>query len=127
MSFKEALKVHIAQQNKIIEEAQRKINLIKKVSSPRTYLLTFKGSGKKSVLKVKETTGYPYLTLVGTLLAEEFKEPLNHLSVGKNLKSYEIQIRFLNDIEPFDPESIPLLVNWEWLTKEFKDTYFKKE
>lgn len=103
------------------------INLIKKVYCPGIYLLTFKGSGKKSVLKVKETTGYPYLTLVGTLLAEEFKEPLNHLSVGRTPISYEIQIRFIHDIEPFDPESIPLLVNWEWLSKEFKDTHFKKE
>jgi len=61
-------------------------------------------------------------TLSGTLLAEEIEEPMNHFN-----KDYEIQMRFLEDIEPFDPDSIPLLISWVWLSEELKNTYFKKE
>jgi hypothetical protein len=122
MDFKKSIKEHIACKERAIDEANRMIGLIKKVPCSGVYLLTFR-SEKRSLLEVKEfgrRSETPELE--GTLLAEEIKEPINHFNKG-----YGIQMRFLKDIEPFDPDSAPLIINWGWVSDEFKKRYFKKE
>lgn len=98
-----------------IHEAGYCISILKKVEIGGTYLIT-NNSGKRLIMKVERFGSEP--SLVGSILAREKADPF---------KGDTVWTKFLDEVQPFKPEDSALCINWEYISEDFKNTYFKGE
>ena len=98
-----------------IHEAGYCISILNKVEIGGTYLIT-NNSGKRFIMKVERFGSAP--SLVGSILAQEEDD---------YFKGDEIWVKFIDEVQPFRPEDAALCINWEYISEDFKNTYFKGE
>ena len=127
INFDSSLTACISKQEEIIREAVRKIELLKKISLGGVYLLTLTGNRTKYyIMEINDVDVLHDPCVEGYFLAENIKTPTNHWE-DTDYSKFNYHLKFIKDIEPFDPDSAPLIINWEWVSEKFKKRYFKKE
>ena len=92
------------------------ISILEKVEVGGIYLI--EGYKGRDEVVIVEDLGYgPEIR--GTLLAAKHRDPLD------DPLSYSRWIKFIDEVKPFTIDMAPLCVNWEYISPEFKNLYFK--
>jgi len=103
--------------NTIIKLAQTiKLNIPYNVSAMKYHI-------KNNLIMI--FTGYNLESFKCQVLADEFASPSKILWEYNKHKNTNINFKSITDFKEFKEEDAPLIVNWNYVSPEFKEKYFK--
>jgi hypothetical protein len=111
--------------NKSVQDLNDIITLVQALELNKPYIVTVKGYFNKSIKKIVVFTGYNKESFKCRVLADEVATLSDIKYQYNGHRALNINFKYIGDFKEFNEDEAPLIVNWNYVSKEFKEKYFK--